>query len=185
MLSSEVALLPSSFGPSEGGCVFSEERSAPSSVDCKAINTELFVFVDIPVDPILGPSVGRCDGNCDGSAEGMTVGKLLGRSVGSEDGEAEGVSLCPDVGNDDDSPDGLDVGNAFGVLGIVPKGRPGRDRTESSVGPLLGPSVGRYDGDCDVPSVETLLVRSVGNDDGEAEGVSLGCVRPTVGPEVG
>jgi hypothetical protein len=86
-------MLASAFGPSEGDCVLSEERSTPTSVDCKAINTELFadverstptsvdckaikpeLFADVPVGPILGPSVGKYDGDCDGSAERKAVG---------------------------------------------------------------------------------------------------------------
>jgi hypothetical protein len=40
-------MLSSTFRPSsEGDCVISEERSTPTSVDCKVINTELFADVD-------------------------------------------------------------------------------------------------------------------------------------------
>jgi hypothetical protein len=81
------------------------------------------------------------------------------------------------VGNDDGSPDGLDVVNEFDV---VPKGRPGWNPTVSSDGPIPGPSVGRYDGDCDVSAggstTRWLLGLSVGNGDGAADGLSLGRV---------
>jgi hypothetical protein len=86
-------MLATAFGPSEGDCVFSKERSTPTSVNCKAIDIELFadverstptsvdckaikpdLFADVPVGPILGPSVGKYDGDCDGSAVRRTVG---------------------------------------------------------------------------------------------------------------
>jgi hypothetical protein len=45
----------STFGLAEGACVACEERSAPTSDDCKAINTDW--FADVP-PVVLGVDVG-------------------------------------------------------------------------------------------------------------------------------
>jgi hypothetical protein len=85
---------------------------------------------------------------------GKVVRESLGSKVGNDDGKADGRTLSPGVGSDvcalNGKYDGISDGSHVVALVVVPKGRLGLDTAGSSVGPILGPSVGRYDGDCDI-----------------------------------
>jgi hypothetical protein len=95
------------------------------------------------VGKVTRESLGSMVGNEDGKSDGRTLGPRVGSNVGVSDGP-----VCATNGKYDGVSDGSDcVDSDVLALVVFPKGRLDLDKTGSSVGPILEPSVGRYDGD--------------------------------------